>query len=236
MATMTFSDALSGARRRGQLTGRSVSANQTNQIYTNQANTARQSQLGAQSTPQETAVTPSSNTFADYQARMAKQMEDFTRYQEEMAAYWDEMMSGLDSMNAPKPYDSQNPLQNLSQPGQTPSMGGDRTVNKPEIWAGSYTYNPGTNAYDPTYYQENFIPGDPGRTVFDPRINEYVPATNVLRWQEGVGFTMWDDATKSNQPLPSQVFGGTGVPKAPEGPFRQDPDNGGMGPGGVGAV
>jgi hypothetical protein len=229
MATLTFSDALSGQRRRSQLTGRPVSSSETNQIYTNQANTARQNQLGAQSTPQAApAMQPSSN-FADYQKSMQEMMDKFNQYQEEMGRNWEDMLAGLGSYNAPKPYNSENPTANLAQRGQTPTMGGDPTVYKPEIWPGSYTYNPFTNSYDVTYATENFLPGDAGRTVFDPSTGQYIPATGTLRWQKDLGYTVWDDATKSFQGVPSQVFGGSGVPTPPQGPFKSDPGYGGGG-------
>lgn len=222
MATLTFSDALSGARRKGQLTGRNVNQQEAQQIYTNQTSRARQGQLGA-TTPQTQAQPPAERTdfsasFAAYQEQMRKQMEEFQAYQEEMNEHYNNLLTGL---NAPKPFDPGNPTQNLSQPGQTPSMGTPGTYQE-NIWPGTYTYDPRTNSYQGTYATENFINGDPGRTVFDPGSNTYVPATESLRWNLGVGWTIWDPVSKTFQPAPSQVFGGSGVPKPPEGQFQNE--------------
>lgn len=225
MATLTFSDALSGARRKGQLTGRNVNQQEAQQIYTNQTSRARQGQLGA-TTPQTQGQPPAEKTdfsasFAAYQEQMRKQMEEFQAYQEAMNEHYNNLLGNLPDANAPKPFDPEAPLQNLSAPFMTPSMGTPGTYQE-NIWPGTYTYDPRTNSYQGTYATENFINGDPGRTVFDPASNSYVPITDSLRWSRAEGWSGWDDTTKSYKPLPSQVFGGSGVPKPPEGPFIGD--------------
>lgn len=219
MATLTFSQSLGDTQRRQRLAGRT---SQPSQYYDQPSgrSVVRQQRLGM--VPEEPpAESP------DFAGMLAS-------YQDSMNSMWDEFMRGIEERNAslfaPKPYDPSNPFQNLSPPGQVPTMGGDLTVYKPEIWPGSYNYNPRTNAYDPLYNTENFFNPDPGRTVFDPASGKYVPMTGALRWDLAQGYSQWDDTQKNFQPVPSQIFGGTGVPTPPKGPFKIPLDLGGTEP------
>lgn len=205
MATLTFSSALADAQRRQQLTGRAPRTDQ----YMDQSTTARKTRLGAIPPAKTQTQTLPKIEMPDY----AEMMEKYTSNMDEM---WKKLIASLET---PKPvykeFEPENPTQNLSPPGYYPTMGTPGKYQE-SIWPGSYPYDYFKNTYyNPTYADTNYFNADPGRTVFDPSVQGYVPMTSALQWSKEGGYQQWDDASKSFKPLPSQIFGANPPPLPP---------------------